>query len=46
MSNNELAEEPHKLVIRELVQRKVSSSFTDNIWCSTLADKQSLSKFN
>ena len=46
MSNHELAEESHKLVIRELVKRKVSSSFTDKIWGSNLADKQSLSKFN
>ena len=38
MSNKELAEELHKPVIRKLNERKVHSSFIDNIWRADLAD--------
>ena len=46
MSNKELAEELHKLVIRNFQKRKVYSSFIDNIWVADLADMQLISKFN
>ena len=32
MSNQELAEELHKLIIKKFEKRKVHSSFIDNIW--------------
>ena len=32
MSNQELAEELHKLIVRKFEKRKVHSSFVDNIW--------------
>ena len=44
--NFQLAEEPHKPVIRKFKKRKVYSSFRDNIWGVDLADMQSLSKYN
>ena len=31
-SNKELAEEPHKPIIRKFNKKKVNSPFTDNIW--------------
>ena len=36
--NFQLAEEPHKPVIRKFKKRKVYSSFRDNIWRVDLAD--------
>ena len=36
--NNQLANELHKLIIREFKKRKVYSSFKDNIWGVDLAD--------
>ena len=47
--NNEslkLADELHKPIIRKFNERKVYSSFKDNIWGVDLADMQLLSKFN
>ena len=44
--NYQLANELHKQIIRKLKERKVYSSFKDNIWGVDLADMQSLSKFN
>ena len=46
MSNQELAEELHKPIIRKFEKRKVYSSFKDNIWGADLADMQLRSKFN
>ena len=50
ISNKELAEELHKLFIRKWKmkddERKVHSSFIDNIWGADLADMQLISKFN
>ena len=46
MSNKELAEELHKPIIGKFQQRKVHSSFIDNIWSADLADMQWISKFN
>ena len=46
MSNNELAEELHKPIIRNFQEKKVHSPFIDNIWCTNLADEQLISKFN
>ena len=40
MSNKELAEELHKLIIRKYKKRKVQSSFIDNIWDTDLTDMQ------
>ena len=44
--NYQLANELHKPIIKKFNQRKVYSSFKDNIWGVDLADMQSLSKFN
>ena len=44
--NQELVEILRKLNIRKLEQRKVHSSFIDNIWGVVLADMQFISKFN
>ena len=44
--NYQLENELHKPIIRNFNERKVYSSFTDNIWGDELADKQSLSKYN
>ena len=40
MSNKELAEELHKLIIRKYKKRKVQLSFIDNIWDTDLTDVQ------
>ena len=44
--NYQLAEEPHKPIIRKFKKTKVYSPFRDNIWGVNLADMQSLSKYN
>ena len=44
--NEQLAEEIHKLIMREFKKRKVYSTFKDNIWSADLADMQFISKFN
>ena len=46
ISNKELAEELHKLIIKKFEKRKVRSPFIDNIWYTDLADMQLISKFN
>ena len=46
ISNKELAEELHKLMIRKFIKRKVHSPFIDNVWSADLADMQLISKFN
>ena len=46
VSNQELAEDIHKPIIRKFEKRKVHSSFADNIWGFELADMQLISKFN
>ena len=45
MSNQELAKELHKPIIRKLEKRKIFS-FTDKIWVADLADMQLISKFD
>ena len=40
MSNKEVAEELHKPIIRKFSERKVRSSFINNIWRTDLADMQ------
>ena len=45
-SNYQLANEIHKPVIKKFKNRKVYSSFKDNIWRVDLANMQSLSKYN
>ena len=44
--NELLAEELHKPIIRKFKERKVCSTFKDNIWGVDLADMQLLSKYN
>ena len=44
--NQQLAEELHKSIIKKFKERKVYSSFKDNIWGADLADMQSTIKFN
>ena len=46
MSDQQLAEELHKPVIRKFRKRKVHSPFIDIIWGADLADMQLISKFN
>ena len=46
MSNQELAEELHKSIIRKFEKRKVYSPFIENIWGADIADMQLISKFN
>ena len=46
MSDQQLAEELRKPIIRKIRKRKVTSPFIDNILCADLADMQLLSKFN
>ena len=46
MSDQQLAEELHKPVIRKFNKIKVQLHFTDNIWGADLADMQLISKFN
>ena len=44
--NEQLAEELHKPIIRNLFKITVYSGFKDNIWGADLADMQLISKFN
>ena len=46
ISDEELAEELHKLIIRTFKKRKAQAPFIDNIWGTYLADMQLISKFN
>ena len=46
MSNQQLANELHKTIIRKFMKRKVYSSFKDNIWGIDLADMQLINKHN
>ena len=46
MSNQELAHDLHKPVIRKFEKRKAHSSFVDNIWGIDITDLQWISKFN
>ena len=43
--NEQLANEPHKTIIRKFKKRKVYSSFKDNTWGCNLADMQLISKY-
>ena len=45
-SNEQLAKESTKPLIRKFKKRNVSSGFKDNIWGADLADIQLISKFN
>ena len=45
MYTKELAEELHKLIIRKF-EKKVHSSFIDNVWGADLADMQLISQFS
>ena len=46
MANQELAKESHQPIIRKFENRKVRSSFIDNIWDADPADMQLISTFN
>ena len=46
MSDQQLAEELHKPIIKTLKKKKVQSHFIDNIWVTDLADMQLIKKFN
>ena len=46
ISNEKLAGELHKLIIRKFNKRKVQSPFIDNIWGTDLGYMQLISKFN
>ena len=46
ISEQQLAEELHKPIIRNFKKGKVHSSFIDNIWGSDLADMELITKFN
>ena len=39
MSDQQLAEELHKLIIRKFKKRKVQTSFVDHIWGGDLGDR-------
>ena len=43
ISNEQLADELHKPIIRKFKRRRVYSSFRDNIWGADLADMQLIS---
>ena len=45
IQNKKLAEELHKPIIRKFGERKVHSSFANDIWVADLAYMQYLSKF-
>ena len=44
MSNQQLAEESHKTVIRKFEKHKIYSSFKDNVWVADLADIRLMNK--
>ena len=46
MSDQQLAEELHKLIIKNFRKRKVHSFFKDNTWDAGLSDIQLISKVN
>ena len=46
MSNEQLAEELYKPIIKKFLERKLYPSFKDNIWGADLGDMQSINKFN
>ena len=46
MSDQQLAEELCKLIIRKSKERKAQSTFIDNIWVADLADMRLISKFD
>ena len=46
MSDQQLAKELHKPIIKKIKKRKVQSPFLDNIWGTDLSDMQFISNFN
>ena len=46
MSDQQLAKEIRKPILRKFKKRKVHSPFRDNIWGADLADKQLINRFN
>ena len=45
-ANEELAQELHKPVIKEIKRRKIYARFKDDIWAADLAEMGSFSSFN
>ena len=46
ISNQELAEELHKQIIRKFIKRQVYWCYEDNIWDVDIAGMQLISKYN
>ena len=46
ISNQQLADELHKPIIKKIKRRKIYKSFKDNIWRTDFADIQLISKYN
>ena len=46
MTDQQLAEELHKPILRKFEKRKLHLSFIDNIWGADLPDMQLISKYN
>ena len=46
MTDQQLAEELHKPILRKFEKRKLHLSFIDNIWVADLPDMQLISKYN
>ena len=46
MSNQQLSEELHKVIIRKFEKLKIQSPFKDNIWGADLENMQLISKFD
>ena len=46
MSNQQLSNELHKPIVKNVLKRRDHSSFKDNIWGTDLADMQLISKSN
>ena len=46
MSDQQLAEEWHELIIRKFKKRKIQSLFIDNIQVANLADMRLITKFD
>ena len=46
LATRKLSKELHKPIIRKFKERKVNSSFKDNIWGADTTDMQLISKFN
>ena len=46
LATRKLSKELHKQIVRKFEERKVSSSFKENIWRADITDMKLLSKFS